>query len=88
MSLVQLTGPDGSEVAINQDEIVHLARVPTSGPLMGPLTEDYRVARHFRPNVPAQSEPGCQLNRKHKVFNSRKLSIQQSWRRPQLLSRG
>jgi hypothetical protein len=30
-------------VAINPDEIVHLVPVPTSGPLMGPLTEGTRI---------------------------------------------
>ncbi len=43
MSLVQLTRPDGSPVAINPDEIVHLAPVPTSGPLMGPLSTGTRI---------------------------------------------
>jgi hypothetical protein len=43
MSLVQLTRPDGSPVAINPDEVVHLAPVPTSGPLMGPLTSGTRI---------------------------------------------
>ena len=43
MSLVQLTRPDGSPVAINPDEVVHLAPVPTSGPLMGPLTTGTRI---------------------------------------------
>lgn len=33
MSLVLLTRPDGSPVAINPDEIVHLAPVPATGPL-------------------------------------------------------
>ena len=43
MSLVQLTRPDGSPVAVNPDEIVHLAPVPTSGPLMGPLSTGTRI---------------------------------------------
>ena len=43
MSLVQLTRPDGSPVAINPDEVVHLAPVPTSGPLMGPLSVGTRI---------------------------------------------
>jgi hypothetical protein len=43
MSLVILTRPDGSPIAINPDEIVHLAPVPTSGPLMGPLTAGTRI---------------------------------------------
>jgi hypothetical protein len=43
MSMVQLTRPDGSPVAINPDEIVNLAPVPTNGPLMGPLTIGTRI---------------------------------------------
>ena len=43
MSLVLLTRPDGSPVAINPDEIVHLSPVPTTGPLMGPLTIGTRI---------------------------------------------
>ena len=37
------TRPDNSPVAINPDEVVHLAPVPTSGPLMGPLTVGTRI---------------------------------------------
>jgi hypothetical protein len=43
VSLVQMTRPDGSPVAINPDEIVHLAPVPSTGPLMGPLTVGTRI---------------------------------------------
>lgn len=43
MSLVQLTRSDGSPVAINPDEVVHLAEVPTSGPEMGPLSTGTRI---------------------------------------------
>lgn len=43
MSLALLTHPDGSPVAINPDEVVHLAPVPTGGPLMGPLTTGTRI---------------------------------------------
>lgn len=43
MSLVMLTRPDGSAVAINPDEVVHLAPVPESGPLMGPLSTGTRI---------------------------------------------
>ena len=42
-SLVQLTRPDGSPVAINPDEIVQLSPVPTSGPEMGVLTHGTRI---------------------------------------------
>ncbi|MGH6839767.1 MAG: hypothetical protein ACREDT_13415 [Methylocella sp.] len=43
MSFVRLTRPDGSPVAINPDEVVHLAPVPASGPLMGPLSTGTRI---------------------------------------------
>ena len=43
MSLVELTRPDDSPVAINPDEIVHLAPVPTEGPTMGPLKKGTRI---------------------------------------------
>ncbi|MGI8569169.1 MAG: hypothetical protein ACR2KT_08945 [Methylocella sp.] len=43
MSFVRLTRPDGSPVAINPDEVVHLAPVPASGPLMGPLSTGARI---------------------------------------------
>ena len=43
MSLVMFTRPDDSPVAINPDEVVHLAPVPTDGPLMGPLTKGTRI---------------------------------------------
>jgi hypothetical protein len=43
MSFVRLTRPDGSPVAINPDEVVQLAPVPASGPLMGPLSTGTRI---------------------------------------------
>ncbi len=43
MSFVRLTRPDGSPVAINPDEVVHVAPVPASGPLMGPLSKGTRI---------------------------------------------
>jgi hypothetical protein len=43
MSFVRLTRPDGSPIAINPDEVVHLAPVPESGPLMGPLSKGTRI---------------------------------------------
>jgi hypothetical protein len=43
VSLVMFTRPDDSPVAINPDEVVHLAPVPTDGPLMGPLTKGTRI---------------------------------------------
>jgi hypothetical protein len=43
MSFVRLTRPDGSPVAINPDEVVHVAPVPASGPLMGPLSTGARI---------------------------------------------
>lgn len=43
MSLVMFTRPDDSPVAINPDEVVHLAPVPTDGPLIGPLTKGTRI---------------------------------------------
>ncbi|MGH6835336.1 MAG: hypothetical protein ACREC9_07260 [Methylocella sp.] len=43
MSFARLTRPDGSPVAINPDEVVHLAPVPASGPLMGPLSTGTRI---------------------------------------------
>ncbi len=43
MSFVRLTRPDGSPVAINPDEVVHMAPVPASGPLMGPLSTGTRI---------------------------------------------
>jgi len=43
MTLVMLTRPDDTPVAVNPDEVVHLAPVPTSGPLMGPLTKGTRI---------------------------------------------
>jgi hypothetical protein len=43
MSLVELTRPDDTLVAINPDEVVHLAPVPTSGPTMGPLSKGTRI---------------------------------------------
>jgi hypothetical protein len=43
MSFVMFTRPDDSPVAINPDEVVHLAPVPTDGPLMGPLTKGTRI---------------------------------------------
>jgi hypothetical protein len=43
MSFVRLTRPDGSPIAINPDEVVHLAPVPDSGPLMGPLATGTRI---------------------------------------------
>jgi hypothetical protein len=43
MSLVELTRPDGSPVAINPDEVVQLAPVPSQGPLMGPLAKGTRI---------------------------------------------
>ncbi|HEX3496792.1 MAG TPA: hypothetical protein VHT02_06410 [Methylocella sp.] len=43
MSFVRLTRPDASPVAINPDEVVHLAPVPASGPLMGPLSTGTRI---------------------------------------------
>ena len=43
MSLVTLTRPDNTAVAINPDEVVHLAPVPTNGPLVGPLSEGTRI---------------------------------------------
>jgi hypothetical protein len=43
MSFVRLTRPDDSPVAINPDEVVHLAPVPASGALMGPLSTGTRI---------------------------------------------
>jgi hypothetical protein len=43
MSFVRLTRPDGSPIAVNPDEVVHAAPVPTSGSLMGPLSEGTRI---------------------------------------------
>jgi hypothetical protein len=43
LSLVQLTRPDASPVAINPDEVVHLSPVPTDGPLVGPLRVGTRI---------------------------------------------
>ncbi|MGH6846423.1 MAG: hypothetical protein ACREC0_02970 [Methylocella sp.] len=43
MSFVRLTRPDDSPVAINPDEVVHLAPVPASGALMGPLSAGTRI---------------------------------------------
>jgi hypothetical protein len=43
MSFVRLTRPDGSPIAINPDEVVHVAPVPASGPLMGPLRKGTRI---------------------------------------------
>jgi hypothetical protein len=43
MSFVRLTRPDNSPIAINPDEIVHLAPVPESGALMGPLSTGTRI---------------------------------------------
>ena len=41
--LVVLTRPDDTPVAINAGEVVHVAPVPVSGPLMGPLTKGTRI---------------------------------------------
>ncbi len=43
MTFVMLTRPDNTPVAINPDEVVHLAPVPESGPLMGPLSKGTRI---------------------------------------------
>jgi hypothetical protein len=43
VSFVRLTRPDDSPVAINPDEVVHLAPVPASGALMGPLSTGTRI---------------------------------------------
>jgi hypothetical protein len=43
MAFVRLTRPDSSPIAINPDEVVHLAPVPASGPLMGPLDKGTRI---------------------------------------------
>ena len=43
MAFVQLTRPNGSPVSINTDEVLRFAPVPTSGPLMGPLSEGTRI---------------------------------------------
>ena len=41
--LIVLTRPDDSPVAINPDDVVLLAPVPVSGPLMGPLSQGARI---------------------------------------------
>ena len=43
MAFVQLTRPDGTGVAINSEEVVKFAPVPTAGPLMGPLSTGTRI---------------------------------------------
>jgi hypothetical protein len=43
MPFVRLTRPDNSPIAINPDEVVHLAPVPESGALMGPLSKGTRI---------------------------------------------
>jgi hypothetical protein len=43
MAFVQFTRPDGSPVSVSTDEVLKFAPVPTSGPLMGPLTEGTRI---------------------------------------------
>ena len=43
MAFVQFTRPDGSPVSVNSEDIRKIAPVPTSGPLMGPLTEGTRI---------------------------------------------
>ena len=43
MAFVSFTRPDGSPVSINSDDVLRFAPVPTSGPLMGPLTEGTRI---------------------------------------------
>ncbi|MGH6852560.1 MAG: hypothetical protein ACREDJ_05040, partial [Methylocella sp.] len=43
MSFVRLTRSDGSPVAINPDEVIHIAPVPASGPPMGPLSTGTRT---------------------------------------------
>ena len=44
MAFVQFTRPDGSPVSVNSEDVVKFAPVPTSGPLMGPLTEGTRIS--------------------------------------------
>lgn len=41
--LIVLTRPDDTPVAINPDDVVQLAPVPVSGPLVGPLTKGARI---------------------------------------------
>lgn len=43
MSFVQSTRPDGSPVTVNSNDVRPCAPVPTSGPLMGPLSEGTRI---------------------------------------------
>ena len=43
MTFVQFTRPDGSPVSVSTEEVLKFAPVPTSGPLMGPLTEGTRI---------------------------------------------
>jgi hypothetical protein len=43
MAFVQFTRPDGTPVSVSTEEVLRFAPVPTSGPLMGPLTEGTRI---------------------------------------------
>ncbi|MGZ8360346.1 MAG: hypothetical protein ACXWUX_07475 [Allosphingosinicella sp.] len=43
MAFVQFTRPDGTPVSVSVEEVLRFAPVPTSGPLMGPLTEGTRI---------------------------------------------
>lgn len=43
MAFVSFTRPDGSPVSVSSGDVLSFAPVPTSGPLMGPLTEGTRI---------------------------------------------
>ena len=43
MPFVQFTRPDGTPVSVNSAEVLEVTPVPTSGPLMGPITQGTRI---------------------------------------------
>ena len=43
MAFVKFTRPDNSSVIVNADQITQCDPVPSSGPLMGPLSQGTRI---------------------------------------------